>query len=173
MRVFFFIWSLDVGGAQTQVSLIADRLAQRGHDVSVVAVYAGGKNWQWLQRQGRVSLKALFKSRLTGAARLFGALHVAWAVVRLRSILPDKDNTVVNSTLPLNNLVAWLATRRMRNVNTVWWAQSSDGNANIEEAFRGSIAQYRESGLAVPWSDVVVDDVPKGSEEKWLLVENV
>lgn len=45
--------------------------------------------------------------------------------------------------------------------------------ANVEEAFRGSIAEYRESGVEVPWGDVVVDDVPKGSVEKWLLVDNV
>ncbi|NQT13218.1 MAG: type II toxin-antitoxin system HicB family antitoxin [Planctomycetes bacterium] len=41
---------------------------------------------------------------------------------------------------------------------------------NITEAFQGSVASYREAGENIPWGTVDVDEVPKGSVEKWILV---
>jgi glycosyltransferase involved in cell wall biosynthesis len=42
MRVLFLVRSLEVGGAERQLVLLARGLARRGHDVSVAVFYAGG-----------------------------------------------------------------------------------------------------------------------------------
>lgn len=42
--------------------------------------------------------------------------------------------------------------------------------ANIRDAFREAIAVYAESGAAIPWSEVTIDDVPAGSKELWIVV---
>ena len=43
MKVLFFIRSLAVGGSQRQLIMLADRLARRGHKVSVAVFYTGGE----------------------------------------------------------------------------------------------------------------------------------
>lgn len=40
---------------------------------------------------------------------------------------------------------------------------------NIEDAFRGAIATYRDDQADIPWTDVDIDR-PKGTVEKWILV---
>jgi len=40
---------------------------------------------------------------------------------------------------------------------------------NIAEAFQGAISVYREQGGVIPWTNLQIDR-PKGSIEKWILV---
>ncbi len=42
--------------------------------------------------------------------------------------------------------------------------------ANIQESFAAAIAAYHESAMPIPWSNVVVDDIPDGSRELRILV---
>jgi len=41
MKIFFFIRSLDIGGSQRQLTMLARGLAQRGHEVVVAVLYSG------------------------------------------------------------------------------------------------------------------------------------
>ena len=41
---------------------------------------------------------------------------------------------------------------------------------DVREAFRATIAEYRESGEEIPWKDVDLDR-PKTSTERWILVD--
>jgi len=41
---------------------------------------------------------------------------------------------------------------------------------NIKAAFRDTIHVYREEGMDIPWSAVEMEDRPKGSKEKWIVV---
>jgi len=43
MKVLFFIRSLVVGGSQRQTVMLAEGLAQRGHDTAVAVFYTGGE----------------------------------------------------------------------------------------------------------------------------------
>lgn len=40
---------------------------------------------------------------------------------------------------------------------------------NIEEAFRGAIADYKANGEDIPWDDAIIDRT-EGSLERWILV---
>jgi predicted RNase H-like HicB family nuclease len=41
---------------------------------------------------------------------------------------------------------------------------------NIREAIEGLVLEYRETGTAIPWQHVVVDDVPTDATTRWILV---
>ncbi|HEX4000953.1 MAG TPA: type II toxin-antitoxin system HicB family antitoxin [Pirellulales bacterium] len=41
---------------------------------------------------------------------------------------------------------------------------------NIIDAFEGSIASYKDSGMSIPWGPVVVEFAPKDSRELRILV---
>src|SRR5690242_19023632 len=41
MKIVFFIRSLEVGGSQRQLAMLADGLARRGHDVIAAVFYTG------------------------------------------------------------------------------------------------------------------------------------
>ncbi len=132
MRIMIFIWNLGTGGAQGQTSLLADRLAESGHDIFVVTMYPGGQYWDWLQARGRVRLQSLLRSRPTGAARVWAGLSLGWRVLQLRRLMPKDQGIVVKSTLDINNLIAWLATRKLPNARLAWWMQMSDTIENWE-----------------------------------------
>jgi glycosyltransferase involved in cell wall biosynthesis len=52
MKILLFIRSLDVGGAQRQLTLLARGLAQRGHDVAVAVLYSGTATERMLAQAG-------------------------------------------------------------------------------------------------------------------------
>ena len=52
MKILLFIRSLDVGGAQRQLTLLACGLAQRGHDVAVAVLYSGTATERLLAQAG-------------------------------------------------------------------------------------------------------------------------
>jgi glycosyltransferase involved in cell wall biosynthesis len=52
MKILLFIRSLDVGGAQRQLTLLARGLAQRGHDVAVAVLYSGTATERMLATAG-------------------------------------------------------------------------------------------------------------------------
>ena len=52
MKILFFIRSLDVGGSQRQLALMARGLAQRGHDVAVAVLYSGTATERMLATAG-------------------------------------------------------------------------------------------------------------------------
>ena len=42
---------------------------------------------------------------------------------------------------------------------------------NISEAFRGAVQMYLEDGGGIPWQDSDETALPKGSKERWVLVD--
>ena len=148
MQIILFIWHLRIGGAQTQIAQLADRLAQQGHEVLVVTAYPGGENWVWLQDRARVQLRTLFTKRLEGAARVWAGPRLVWGILRLRRLLPKHRATFVYSTLDVNNLMAWLATRRRPRAKLVWRMAGSERRLTWAQALVFRVCQ-RTSG-AVP-----------------------
>jgi predicted RNase H-like HicB family nuclease len=43
--------------------------------------------------------------------------------------------------------------------------------ANIAEAIQLLIEGCTESGIAIPWRAVEVDDIPRGAKKRWILVD--
>jgi glycosyltransferase involved in cell wall biosynthesis len=124
MRILLFTARFGYGGAERQTTLLATRLAGRGHEVTACAQFAGGVHWRELGAAGlpRVALyrdrggsAPVTLARLASAPRRFGGI--------VRDVAPD----VVYSVLELPNLIAGLAGLRcplvwgLRNSGPVGW----------------------------------------------------
>jgi predicted RNase H-like HicB family nuclease len=42
---------------------------------------------------------------------------------------------------------------------------------NVNEAIRGALEAYRESGQSIPWKDTSREAIPKGVKQKWIILD--
>jgi glycosyltransferase involved in cell wall biosynthesis len=98
MKLLFLIRDLGVGGSQRQLALLAAGLARRGHDVSVVVLYAGGALEALLASSG-ARLLSLGKS---------SRWHAIAPLVRLRRLFLNERPHVVYAFLPAQTTLAAL-----------------------------------------------------------------
>jgi glycosyltransferase involved in cell wall biosynthesis len=107
MKILFFIRSLDVGGSQSQLAMLADGLAERGHDVAVAVLYSGQVIEGALESAG-VRIMRLHKT---------GRWNVAGPLLRLTRLFLTERADVLYSFLPTQTTLAalllppWLPTR--------------------------------------------------------------
>jgi len=132
MRILFFIGGLTTGGAERQITLLANGLAQRGHKVTVVTIYSGGQYWEWLRNCGSVKLLSLFEKKTKKI--VVTGWQLAWAAVRLRRIIKLENVTLTYSALNLSNLIAWFAVVGIRHVNLVWGSRASSTTLNWKDS---------------------------------------
>jgi len=123
MQILFFIGSLKTGGAERQISLLAEGLAWRGHDVSVMTLYPGGQYWDLLQHCEPVQIQSLFREKCRDSVAT--GMQLVLAVVRLRNYLQREGIKLVYSALELTNLIAWLAVQGVPAIKLVWGIRSS------------------------------------------------
>ncbi len=122
MKVLFFIDALTTGGAERQISVLAKGLSGRGHNVTVITLFSGGKIADELGQEERIELVSLWsKKSNTFIVRLF---QLAAAPFFLRRLIGSTD--YLYSMLESTNFIAWLATRYKKNVNLVWGVRSSN-----------------------------------------------
>ena len=106
-RVLFVVGSLAVGGAESQILMLAERLKMRGWSVAVFALKRSGAMLEQFEQAGIHVSGGGYNS--DGAIRAFVGLftcqaRLIWCLLRVR---PD----VVHGFLPLSNFVAALAGR--------------------------------------------------------------
>lgn len=99
MRIFLLSQSLDYGGAERQLALLAPGLATRGHDVAVALFCGGGPFEAGLQKHG-VRVHNLAKA---GRWEILGFFR------RLVGLLSRERPDVVYSFLPVPNIMVALA----------------------------------------------------------------
>lgn len=114
--VVFIARSLDLGGAERQLALLARGLSARGHEVTVLTFYPGGAFERELTSAG-VDVRCLGKTGRWDMVR-FGRRLAA----RLREIRPD----AVHGYLDVPNLLAVLAKPLLRDTRIVWGIRSAD-----------------------------------------------
>jgi glycosyltransferase involved in cell wall biosynthesis len=98
MKVLFFIRSLDVGGSQRQVVILADALARRGHEVAVAVFYTGAEI-DVARQQTAVRVMPLRKS---------GRWDTIGPLSRLRELLLTEQPDVVYAFQPTQTALAAL-----------------------------------------------------------------
>jgi len=103
MRLLLFTGTFGYGGAERQLVLLASGLADRGHEVTVAAMFAGGMYWDEVARQD-VNRVALFADRGSPAPARIGRLVAAPR--RLGRLVAETRPTVVLSVLEIPNLIA-------------------------------------------------------------------
>ena len=115
MKILFLIRSLEFGGSERQLVVIASGLAQRGHDVAVATLHEGGALEEELGACGvpLVSLRKRSRWDLIGLA------------LRFRQLIKEQNPDVIYSFLPAQNLLALLA-RRFSHCRVVWAVRASN-----------------------------------------------
>lgn len=106
--VLFVIGSLEVGGAERQMVLLARELVARHWRVSVFSLDAGGPLADPLRDAGATVIDGGFRRHLSRAAKI---LIVGHAQIALYRIVRNEATDVVHGFLPLTNCMAAIAGR--------------------------------------------------------------
>lgn len=115
MKVLFLLRSLNVGGAERQLVLLAKGLHQRGHDVVVCVFYGGGALEQELRNSG-VKLRSIDKR---------GRWDVLAFFRRLKSVVREEQPDILHSYLPDPNLVSVALKPFFPGLRVVWGVRAS------------------------------------------------
>jgi glycosyltransferase involved in cell wall biosynthesis len=106
--ILFVIGSLAVGGAESQLVLLAHQLVKRGWQVDIFCVDDEGPLWDEALRSGVRLHSAGWNSRFPRWRRTLLLLYSQWRLIRLaRRLRPD----VLHCFLPLTNFMGAVAGR--------------------------------------------------------------
>lgn len=128
MKILFFIGTLWTGGAERQTAQLAYQLSLKGHDVTVLTVFAGGEIRESLRRLGSVTLLACFKRK--AKYKVIVLYQLISAIFKLRCLVKKKDVSIIYSVLEFSNLIAWLASRWISRIKLIWSVRASDMDLN-------------------------------------------
>jgi glycosyltransferase involved in cell wall biosynthesis len=98
MKLLLFTRSLNPGGTQRQMAMLARGLASRGHDVAVVLLYGGGA-LEALLRGSAVRVLAVGKT---------GRWDVIGPLLRLRRLFATESADILYAFLPMQTVLAAL-----------------------------------------------------------------
>jgi len=121
MRILFFIATLQLGGAERQVSVLTNAMSERGHKVKVVTLFPGGPYADELQNTSDIELISIWPKKRN--VKFLILLQILWAPFHLIKLLENID--VLYSMLGSTNLIAWIATRFSAGVKLVWGIRST------------------------------------------------
>jgi len=113
--IVLLIRSLQYGGAEKQITVLANGLARSGHTVSLLVFYAGGPLFDRVSSQ--VTVRCLQKRH---------RWHVIGFLGNFFSVLSEMSPDVLYSFLPEANILACLARLRFPRLRVVWGVRTSD-----------------------------------------------
>lgn len=122
MDISFFIGTLNVGGAERQLVVLAKGLAGLGHRVTVITIFPGGQIADELLQSPAVKLLSLWPRR--GGNVITRIFQLIISPVVLRRLVKGSDN--LYSMLEITNFIAWLATRFEVEPVLIWGIRSSN-----------------------------------------------
>jgi glycosyltransferase involved in cell wall biosynthesis len=143
MKILFFIRSLDLGGSQRQLALLATGLARRGHDVAVATFYPGAME-QALARAG-VRIVPLNKA---------GRWDVVAPLWRLSRLLHREHADAIYSFLPTQTTLAALLLPPWSSTRLVFGVRSAGMKLEQYDALSGLV--YRSEALLSRRADLVI-----------------
>lgn len=118
MRVLFLVRSLDVGGAERQLVVLARGLRSRGHEVSVAVLYGGGAFEEDLRRDG-IQVHDLAKR---------GRWDLAPVLRRLARLVGSERPHCLHAYMSLGNLLAATMRPLFPSLKVVWGVRSAMGD---------------------------------------------
>ncbi len=132
MSILLFIGTMQTGGAERQMGLLAHELSLKGHQMTIVTFFPGGQFWDWLlQQKSGVRLIALFRERSASSLKRKAALLSS--PFRLRRIIKQNAVDVVYSVLNTTNVIARLATFALPKIAMACGIRNSDMPMNWKE----------------------------------------
>lgn len=125
MRIAFLTRSLEVGGSERQMLLLARGLADRGHRVMVLSMYPGGALASLL-KGSQVSLQELHKN---------GRWDLVGFAVRLRGELKRWQPEIIHSYLDVPNIASALIGQTLGGTAIVWGVRDALENLSAYDRF--------------------------------------
>ncbi len=151
MKLFLLARSLGVGGTERQIATLASALQARGHAVTVVVFYRGGRLAQELADAG-IAVRHL------GKRGRWDVVGVLFRLVRLvRRHRPD----AVYAFLPTPNMAASAAKPFLKGTAVVWGVRSSSADLSRYDPFSALCARI-EPRLS-RFADLVVANSEAGA----------
>jgi glycosyltransferase involved in cell wall biosynthesis len=144
MRILLFIRSLDVGGSQRQLAMLAAGLARRGHGVTVALLYSGYPTEATLERAGVRIVRLNKRSRW----------DVAGPVVRLWRLFLAERADAIYSFLPTQTTLAALLLPPWSRTRLVFGVRSAAMELDKYDAL--SALSYRLETLLSRRADLVI-----------------
>lgn len=151
MRVLFLVRSLQLGGAELQLLMLARGLRDRGHTVTIVTFYPGGPVWESATRDG-------IECRSLGKRSRWDLLR---PLLRLRRLAAAFAPDVLYSMLQGANVLAALARPLLGGARLVWGVRAS----NMVFDFYGSSARLALAAERVTWraADLIICNSEAGA----------
>jgi len=150
MRLLFLIRSLDHGGAERQLAVLANELTQRGHTVAVAVFYGDGP----LRRDFTAAGVTLFDLKKSGRWDILGFL------VRLIRVARRFRPHVLHGYLPVSNILASVVSRFLPGCKLVFGIRASDMELGLYD--RLSAAAYRVEARLSPLADAIISNSQAG-----------
>lgn len=124
MKILFFIQELGMGGVVRQISILSEHLDRRGHDVSVLALYATDQDWKLIWKLNSIDVQSLFMQHPTGI--LSAGVQLIKATLKLRNLLKRGNIQILYGFQGhVARFISWLATRGIPNTKLIWGVQGS------------------------------------------------
>jgi len=127
LNILFLIRSLECGGAERQLALLANGLARRGHKVTVATFYAGGMRERDLSES--VRLATLDKRSVT---------DMAGFMIRLMKLVREVRPDIIHGYLTAGNLAAAACMPAASRASIVWALRDS----NMDLSKYGSVTRW-------------------------------
>lgn len=147
--VLFLVRSLQIGGAERQLAILATGLREQGVPVTVVAYYEGGALSEELVHAG-VSVLSLDKK---------GRWDVLPFCIRLMRLLRTERPTILHGYLDISNLLALLAKPLSPETRVVWGVRASNADLShydwlgrLVSRLEGRLARYADCVIANSWA---------------------
>lgn len=152
MKVAFLTRSLDPGGAERQLTLLANGLAAQGHEILVITFYSGGA----LERELCLDKVTLVSLNKTGRWDVIGFL------IRLLRTLSSHQPQIVHGYLTISNILALSAYFIQNSVKVVWGVRAS----NMDLSYYDWTARltYRLECRLARFADLIISNSKAGWE---------
>jgi glycosyltransferase involved in cell wall biosynthesis len=174
MHVLLFLGRLDSGGAERQFVQLADGLVEKGHEVTLVTIFPGGKHWN--ENKGKkIDLVSLHHHRDGRVWRRF-AQHIG-SFYRFQDLVKHRNPDVVYSALDIANLISGFSSYFFKDKKLVWGVR----NSSYSTSSRVGKYVYKISNFVGHKVDLVISNSVKGREfyedvltrcKKWEVIPN-
>lgn len=121
-----------MGGVIRQISILADHLSRRGHEIFISALYPVDQNWRFVWDLSSIEVSSLL---LTKPSLALAPIELARATLNLRSLLKKRKIQILYSYEGnIARFIGWIATLGLPETKLVWGVQGA-GQRNIREDY--------------------------------------
>lgn len=152
MKIFFLTRSLDLGGAERQLVILAKELQKRGHSITVLVFYPNGVLEKELHEAG-VSVGFLNKR---------GRWDVIGFIFRLAKMVSKERPQILHSYLVVPNIIAVILKMVFPMTRIVWGVRAS--NMDLSKYDWLSRLSYYVQSLLSRFADLIIVNSYSGLE---------